>query len=55
MSNDIKPPRPIEFMVRGYNLIDALAIIQRWDELTPVERGQYMFPLPLPEPPLRKE
>ena len=46
----IEPPDMNEFFIRGYRLNDAIAICQHWDELTPVERGRYIFPLPLPKP-----
>jgi len=47
---EIKPPELTEFMVRGYPLAEALAIVQQWDRLTPEKRGEYLFPLPLPPP-----
>lgn len=36
-------PRPVEFMVRGYDLADALAIIERWDDLSIAEREALGF------------
>jgi hypothetical protein len=46
----IEPPGLNEFFVRGYPIAEAVAIRQRWDQLTPKERGEYIFPLPLPRP-----
>ena len=33
----MRKPRPVEFMVRGYTLADALAILERWESLSASE------------------
>jgi len=38
-----KKPRPIEFMLRGIDVADALAILERWDSLSPEEREALGF------------
>jgi hypothetical protein len=41
--NKLPKPRPIEFLVRGYDLADALAILERWDSLTVAELAELGF------------
>lgn len=40
------PPRPIEFMLRGIDLVDALDLIKRWETLTPDEKEALGFERP---------
>lgn len=37
-------PRPIEFLLRGYELAECLELIDRWDHLTDAERRHIMAP-----------
>ena len=39
----MKKPRPIEFLIRGYDLADALVILERWDSLTSAELAELGF------------
>lgn len=36
-------PRPIEFLMRGFDLADALSILDRWDSLSEAERAALGF------------
>ena len=47
-------PRPIEFLLRGYELADCLQIIAVWDCLTAQQREAIMAsPRPLAPPSLK--
>jgi hypothetical protein len=39
----VKKPRPIEFMLRGYELADTLAILDRWEALSEDEKRALGF------------
>ncbi len=39
----LRKPRSIEFMLRGYELSDALVILERWDSLSEQERRDLGF------------
>jgi hypothetical protein len=37
------PPRPYEFMMRGVDLVDALDMIDRWDEISLFDKAVMGF------------
>ncbi len=54
MSDEITCPSPIEFMIRGYTVAEYERIKRAWADLTPEQRGEYIYPmddLPAPRKP----
>jgi hypothetical protein len=45
----IAKPRPVAFLMRGYDLADALKILERWDTLSEAARSDLFTSGPSPE------
>lgn len=45
MTDEITCPSRSEFLIRGYTVAEYLRIKDAWHDLTPEERGRYIYPL----------